>query len=66
MSWRRFIRRRWWDSERAHEIDVHLEIETADNIARGLSPYEAAAAAHRKFGNPVLVREEFYRMNTIG
>jgi len=66
MSWRRFLRRRWWDDERAREIAAYLENETADNIARGMPPAEAAAAARRKFGNPGLVREEIYRMNTIG
>ena len=28
--------------------------ETADNIARGMPPAEAAAAARRKFGNPAI------------
>jgi predicted permease len=66
MSWRRYIRRRWWDEERAREIEAYLEIETAENVARGMSPDAAAAAAHRKFGNPGLMREEIYHMNTIG
>ena len=66
MSWRRFLKRRWWDDERAREIAEYLETETADNIVRGMPPAEAAAAARRKFGNPGLVREEIYRMNTIG
>jgi predicted permease len=66
MSWRRFLRRDWWDQERAREIDFYLEVETAENIERGMVPSEAAAAARRKFGNPVLVREEIYRMNSIG
>jgi hypothetical protein len=66
MSWRRFLKRRWWDDERAREIAAYLETETADNIARGMPPAEAAAAARRKFGNPGLVREKIYRMNTIG
>jgi predicted permease len=66
MSWRRFIRRRWWDEERAREIEAYLEIETADNVARGMSSGEAAAAARRKFGNPGIVREDIYGMNTIG
>src|SRR5215470_8303562 len=65
MSWRRFLRRRWWDEERAREIDSYLEIETAENIARGMTPAEAYAAARRKFGNPVLVREVIYDMNSI-
>jgi predicted permease len=66
MSWRRFLRRRWWDEERAREIDAYLETETAENIARGMAHVEAAGAAHRKFGNSTMVREEIYRMDTIG
>ncbi len=66
MSWRKYLRRRWWDQEREREIDAYLETETAENIARGMAHEEAAAAAHRKFGNSALVREEIYRMNTIG
>jgi len=66
MSWRKFVRRRWWDQERRREIDAYLEAETAENIARGMTPERAAAAARRKFGNPTQVQEEIYRMNTIG
>jgi predicted permease len=66
MSWRKFVRRRWWDQERAREIDAYLEAETADNVARGMPPTQAAAAARRKFGNPTQMREEIYRMNTVG
>jgi predicted permease len=65
MSWIRFLHRSRWDQERSKEIAGYLEIETADNIAGGMTPVEAAAAARRKFGNPTLVREEIYRMNTI-
>ncbi len=56
MSWLKFLRRREWHYERAREIDSYLDIETADNVARGMPPSEAAEAALRKFGNPVLVR----------
>ncbi len=66
MSWTRFFRRRYWDQERSRELDAYIEIETADNIARGMSPREARYAAHRKLGNPLLIREEIYRMNSIG
>jgi predicted permease len=65
MSWIRFLKRARWDQERSKEIEAYLEIETADNIARGMSPADAASAAHRKFGNPTLIREEIYRMNTV-
>jgi hypothetical protein len=66
MSWTRFFRRRRWDRERARELQTYLDIETDANIARGLSPEDALHAAHRKLGNPILIREEIYRMNTVG
>src|ERR671915_904853 len=66
MGWRRYIRRRRWDDERAREIDAHLAIEIDEQIGRGLSPADARAAALRKFGNPTRVREDIYMMNTIG
>src|SRR6185503_4042009 len=65
MSWTRFFRRRFWDEERARELQAHLDIETADNMARGMAPEEARHAAHRKLGNPTLIREEIYRMNSL-
>src|SRR3954452_3472575 len=65
MNWRRLFRRTWWDRERTAEIEAYLEMETADNIARGMDPMEAAAAARRKFGNPAHIREEIFQMNTI-
>ncbi|MGO8792431.1 MAG: ADOP family duplicated permease [Terriglobia bacterium] len=66
MSWTRFFRRRYWDEERARELDAYLEAETDDNIARGMSPEEARYAAHRKLGNTTLIREEIYHMNSLG
>ncbi len=66
MSWTRFFRRARWDRERSEEIDAYLQLETDQNIARGMPPGEARAAARRKFGNRSLVREEIYTMNTIG
>jgi predicted permease len=65
MSWTRFFRRRFWDEERARELQAHLDIETAENIARGMTPEEARHAARRKLGNPTLIREEIYRMNSL-
>jgi hypothetical protein len=47
MSWRRFLKRKYWDAERRLEIASYLESETADNIERGMTPAEAAASAHR-------------------
>ena len=65
MGWRRFTRRAWWDDERTRELESYVDLETDDNIARGLSPDEARAAARRKLGNSRRIREEIYAMNTI-
>ena len=66
MSWSKFWRRRQWDRERASELDTHLAIETDNNIARGMSPGEARRAAYLKLGNPSVILDEIYRMNSIG
>ncbi|HXZ18598.1 MAG TPA: ABC transporter permease, partial [Candidatus Acidoferrales bacterium] len=62
---RRFLRDEWED-ERGREIEAHLEIETQENLARGMPPGEARDAARRKFGNVTLVREEIFYMNSLG
>ncbi|HEU4416347.1 MAG TPA: ABC transporter permease [Candidatus Angelobacter sp.] len=62
----RFFRRRHWDEERSRELAAYLEIETAENVARGMTPEAARTAAHHKLGNATLVREEIYRMNSLG
>jgi len=66
MRWRHFFRRAFWDRDRAEELRSYLAIETEENIARGMSPEAARRAAHLKLGNTVRIREEIYRMNTIG
>jgi predicted permease len=66
MEWSRFVRRTEWDQERAAEVEQYIEMEAADNVARGMPAAEARAAARCKLGNPALIREEIYRMNTIG
>jgi putative ABC transport system permease protein len=65
MSWRRFFDRAHWDRDRTEELRSYLEIETEENIARGMSPEAARRAAHLKLGNTVRIREDIYRMNTI-
>ncbi|MGH9445216.1 MAG: ABC transporter permease, partial [Terriglobia bacterium] len=65
MAWRRFLHRKYWHQERSHEIEAYLEIETAENMARGMRPEEARYAARRKLGNATRIREEIYRMNSI-
>src|SRR4051812_18636514 len=66
MNFRRFFRRADRDAESARDIQFYLETETEDNIARGMPPEEARAAARKKFGNPTLIRENIYCMNSIG
>jgi len=61
----RVFRRRHWDEERARELDAYLAEETADNVARGMTPDDARAAAHRRLGNATRIREEIYRMNSL-
>ncbi len=65
MGWLRFFRRRYWDDERARELEAYVEIETDDNIARGMTPQDARRAAVRKLGNPTLIREDIYTMNSL-
>jgi predicted permease len=65
MWWSRFLRRGRWDDERARELEDYLAHEIDDNIARGMTPGEAARAAHRKLGNTTRIREEIYVMNTF-
>jgi predicted permease len=65
MSIRRFFNRSRWDDERRRELDTYVEIETDENIARGLPPDEARRAALRKIGNRTLIREDIYQMNTV-
>jgi predicted permease len=65
MGWSRFLRRSRWDAERARELDAYLDIETDENIARGMAPDEARFAARRKLGNTTRIREVIYEMNTV-
>ena len=50
--------RDWWPwarerrtHELADELRAHLDMAQADRIARGETPWEAAANARREFGN---------------
>src|SRR5262249_60030048 len=66
MSLRRFFRRRYWDEERARELEAYIAQEIDDNLARGMTPDQARRAAHRRLGNPTLIREDIYTMNSLG
>jgi predicted permease len=65
MGWSRFFRRSRWDDERAEELRAYLDHEIDDNLARGMNRRDATRAAHRKLGNPTLIREQIYDMNTL-
>jgi predicted permease len=52
------IRRNRMLEDLDQDICDHIERETQDNIARGMSPEEARFAALRKFGNVTRVKEE--------
>ncbi len=65
MRFRQYLRRQEWDEERRRELDAHLAEEMADNIARGMTPGEARRRAHMKLGNPTVIREEIWKMNSF-
>ncbi|HTS25294.1 MAG TPA: ABC transporter permease [Bryobacteraceae bacterium] len=65
MGFRRFFHRTRADADHVREFQSFLEIETDENLARGMSPQAARRAAHLKFGNPTAFREEVYEMNSI-
>ena len=58
-----WFRRAARDDECQQDIEFYLETETADNIAHGMAPENARAAARRKLGNLGLLKEEVYWMN---
>ena len=66
MGLRRYLQRAKWDRERLREIESYIQLETDENLARGMPLREAREAARKKFGNRTLIREEIYAMNTIG
>ena len=54
------------DVEAQQEFEAHLELLTDRCVRTGMTRDQARAAARRQFGSPLLVREEIYRMNSIG
>ncbi|HWA09647.1 MAG TPA: ABC transporter permease [Opitutaceae bacterium] len=54
---RTLFRRRKLDSEMAEELRAHLEQQTEHNLAAGMSPEEARAAAQRQFGGVEQIKE---------
>lgn len=62
---RRFFRRGRLDAERAREMQAHLDHYADDLIAAGYTRERARREARRRFGNPTVIREEIYRMNSM-
>ncbi|HEX5085702.1 MAG TPA: ABC transporter permease [Blastocatellia bacterium] len=59
------FRRRELGQRIDEEIQFHLQMQTEENIRRGMDLPDAEAAARRKIGNITYVTEEAYRMNTL-
>jgi putative ABC transport system permease protein len=59
-SWLRYLR--FWgpnvDADIDDELRYHLELRTADFIARGMSPEDARRTARESFGNPTEIARE--------
>lgn len=65
MIWKYFKRKRR-DDDFALEAEAHIAHEIDGNIAAGMTPDEARAAALRRFGNVTTAKERIHEMNTIG
>src|ERR1051326_8135927 len=65
VNWRRFFRRKQTDSELQQELEFYADLTAEEYVARGMKEEDARREAKRKLGNPNLIREEIYRMNTI-
>jgi putative ABC transport system permease protein len=58
MSLRSLVARRRAATELDSELRFHVEQQTRENLASGMSPVQAREAALRSFGNPALVRDQ--------
>ena len=53
-----WLRRRQVDTEIQKELDLHLDLETEQNLKLGMSPPEAARSARLSLGTSSLIRED--------
>ncbi len=65
MNWRRFFHRGEADAEQREELEFYIDVTAEESVARGMEPAAARDAARKKLGNPLLIREEVYQMNTL-
>ena len=54
--------RRQFDADLDEEMRLHRELRQQEQIAAGVEPEEAQYAARRRFGNPIVLREESREM----
>jgi hypothetical protein len=65
MGLSRYFRRRFWDEERAAELESHLAHEIEDNLGHGMTAEEARRCAYARLGKPSRIREEIWTMNNF-
>ena len=53
-----WLRRQRVEADIQRELDLHLELETRQNIEQGMSPADAARAARAALGNVRLIHED--------
>src|SRR5215469_5849900 len=58
LFWFPWYRHQARDADLARELRDHLDLEADDQRAFGLSPEEAAYAAHRALGNTLMIEED--------
>src|SRR5215472_6306975 len=58
LFWFPWYRRQARDADLARELRDHLDLEGDEQRAAGLSPEEAAYAAHRALGNTLMIEED--------
>ena len=65
-KFRALFRKGKLDAEMSEEMRMHLELQTAENIRRGMSADEAHYAARRSFGGVEQIKERARDQRTIG
>jgi predicted permease len=54
------LHRKQFAQDLEDEMQLHLELRRQQQVEAGVAPKDAQAAAHRRFGNPTLIRERSY------
>jgi hypothetical protein len=64
--WRSFLEEDSSNVELSEELQFHLERQTEENIASGMSPEQARAAARANFGSVTEASEDCYEARGEG